>query len=156
MDRALSIASYLYSEYLKKVSNDMSEMRMHKLMYFLQRESLIESNVVLFDESFHGWKFGPILKSVRFEYIEAKQQNTEPFFQVDSDVSEETKGLVDKILNRYGKMSAWKLSALSHNEFSWVLSRRGLNPGENGDAELSLSAMKCDALRERIKRRNQE
>ena len=42
MDRALSVASYLYAEYLKKVSSDMSEMRMHKLMYFLQRESLIE------------------------------------------------------------------------------------------------------------------
>ena len=55
MDGALSVASYLYAEYLKKVSSDMSEMRMHKLMYFLQRESLIELGTVLLDESFHGW-----------------------------------------------------------------------------------------------------
>ena len=50
MDRALSVTSYFYAEYLKKVSSDMSEMRMHKLMYFLQRELLIK----LGTEPFHG------------------------------------------------------------------------------------------------------
>lgn len=52
-------------------------------------------------------------------------------------------------------MSAWKLSALSHDEFSWILSRKALKPAENGDIELNLNAMKCDALRERTKRRKQ-
>lgn len=155
MDKALSVAGYLYAEYLKKVSNDMSEMRMHKLMYFLQRESLIELNTVLFDESFHGWKFGPVLKSVRSAYMEARQKNTIPFFQVDNDVSKEAKKLVDAVLRRYGDMSAWKLSALSHDEFSWILSRKGLKPNETGDVELNLNAMRCDALRERAKRRKQ-
>ena len=155
MDRALSVASYLYAEYLKKVSSDMSEMRMHKLMYFLQRESLIELGTVLFDEPFHGWKFGPVLKSVRSAYMEAKQKNMPLFFQVDNDVSKEAKKLVGTILERYGGMSAWKLSALSHDEFSWILSRKGLKPDETGDVELSLNAMKCDALREYVKRRKQ-
>lgn len=87
MNKALSVASYLYAEYLRKVSGDISEMRMHKLMYFLQRESLIKSGTVLFDEPFHGWKFEPVLKSVRSAYMEAKQKNTVPFFQADNDIS---------------------------------------------------------------------
>ena len=101
MDKALTVASYLYSEYLKRISNDISEMRMHKLMYFLQRESLIELDTVLFDEPFHGWKFGPVLKSVRSAYMDAKQRSTVPFFQVNNDVSEETKKLVEAVLEKY-------------------------------------------------------
>ena len=77
------------------------------------------------------------------------------FFQVDNNVSKEAKELVDTVLERYGNMSAWKLSALSHDEFSWILSRKGLKPDETGDVELSLNAMKCDALREYVRRRKQ-
>ena len=34
---------------------------MHKLMYFIQRESLMYNNDILFNEDFLGWKFGPVL-----------------------------------------------------------------------------------------------
>lgn len=155
MDKSVSVAKYLYEEYNKRFQNDMDEMRMHKLMYFLQRESLIEKDVFLFNEHFHGWKFGPVLKSVRSEYIEAKKNGQRPFSRVHDEVSDNAKALVDNILATYGDMSSWKLSALSHCEFSWVLSRKGLNPGENGDVEMKDEAIRFDSLRERIRRRKQ-
>ena len=44
-------------------------MKMHKLMYFSQRESLMYNNEPLFDGVFYGWKYGPVLKEVRSAYM---------------------------------------------------------------------------------------
>ena len=127
-------------------------MQVHKFMYFIQRESLIESEELLVDESIYGWKFGPILKSVRSEYNKVGNTPSNVFCDTDNNISDNTKKLIHSVLNRYGNLSPWHLSALSHNEFSWILSRKALKIGQNGDAKLNVSAMKCDALREKARR----
>ncbi|MCM1272197.1 MAG: DUF4065 domain-containing protein [Clostridium sp.] len=68
MENALNVAKYLYDTYLERFKCPMDEMKMHKLMYFVQRESLMFRKDVLFDEAFLGWKYGPVLPSVRGEY----------------------------------------------------------------------------------------
>lgn len=44
------------------------EMKLHKLMYFAQRESLIQTGAPLFNATFYGWKYGPVLKEIRSAY----------------------------------------------------------------------------------------
>ena len=62
MEKTLAVAKSLYSMYGKRFHTSMDEMKMHKLMYFAQRESLMYNRTVLFDEDFYGWKYGPVLK----------------------------------------------------------------------------------------------
>lgn len=57
------------------------------------------------------------------------------------------------MLDRYGSLSSWKLSSLSHEEFSWKKSRVGLKAEEDGNAALSLEAMKVDATKELVARK---
>lgn len=64
MENALNVAKYMYNTYLDVFKHPMDEMKMHKLMYFVQRESLMFHKDVLFDEHFLGWKYGPVLYSV--------------------------------------------------------------------------------------------
>ena len=156
MESSVAVEKCLYDSYKKKFLKDVDEMKMHKLMYFLQREALMENGAVLFDESFHGWKFGPVLKSVRSAYKKAKNEGTEPFQDSNGgEVGLNTKAMVDRVVGKYGNLSSWKLSTLSHDELSWRLSRRGLKTGQNGDVEMDVRAMKCDAAREKA-RRNEE
>ena len=143
VEETLSVARKFYKKYAKCYNRNMSEMKMHKLMYFVQRESLMYYNTPLFGEPFLGWKYGPVLLSIRKEY---KKRN--PFARIDKDISQESTKLVDNVFSRYGSISPWKLSALSHNEFSWKKARIGLNSEDNGKKELSLQAMKIDAIRE--------
>ena len=70
MEKALAVAKEFYDEYFSCFGKKMDEMKMHKLMYFAQRDSLMLSGEVLFQEDFFGWKYGPILKSVRTQYME--------------------------------------------------------------------------------------
>lgn len=142
MEKTLSVAKALYNEYYIKMEQKMDELKMHKLMYFLQRESLIVNKAILFDEAFLGWKYGPVLQSIRNEY-----RKDIPFFNVDEDVSPNTKALIKEIIDRYGALSSWKLSSLSHNEFSWKYARQGLAANENGHIKLKVDAIKVDAIR---------
>lgn len=149
MERTLCVAKALYDMYYELNGVGMDEMKMHKLMYFAQRESLMYNNEPLFDGTFYGWKYGPVLKEVRTEYF----GYTVPFATVVGTVCEETKMLLREVLDRYGSLSSWKLSSLSHEEFSWKKARVGLESGEDGDTKLSLDAMKVDALKEKVARK---
>lgn len=148
MEKTMCVAKALYDMYYAEKGVHMDEMKMHKLMYFSQRESLMYNRERLFDATFYGWKYGPVLTEVRSEFRESK-----PFSDVQGSVSTKTMELLKGVLNRYGSLSSWKLSSLSHEEFSWKKSRVGLAVDEDGSVELSLEAMKVDATKELVARK---
>ncbi len=150
MESTLAVAKTLYTMYDDRFHQKMDEMKMHKLMYFTQRESLIVNNDVLFSEDFCGWKYGPVLLSVRNEF-----HNGSMFSEVTENVSEETYGLLKSVLDRFGKISSWHLSIMSHEELSWKLSRNGLSATDNGNTHLSVNAMRLDAAREIASRKSE-
>lgn len=149
MENTLCVAKVLYDMYYEQKGVQMDEMKMHKLMYFSQRESLMYNNEPLFDGTFYGWKYGPVLKEARSAYM------TEALFSdVKGQVSEKTKKLLKNVLERYGSLSSWKLSSLSHEEFSWKKARTGLKADDDGNVKLLLMAMRVDATRELMNRKN--
>lgn len=152
METTMCVAKALYNMYYEQCGVHMDEMKMHKLMYFSQRESLMYNSEPLFDGTFYGWKYGPVLKEVRRAYRGVNSVEN-PFVNVEGLVSESTKKLLKDVLERYGSLSSWKLSSLSHEEFSWKKARKGLEAAEDGDVELSLEAMKVDATKELVARK---
>lgn len=148
MEKTMCVAKALYDMYYAEKGMRMDQMKMHKLMYFSQRESLMYHKEPLFDASFYGWKYGPVLLEVRNEF-----RRLTPFLNVEGSVSEQTLELLKSVLRQYGSLSSWKLSSLSHEEFSWKKSRVGLEASEDGNVELSLEAMKVDATKELVARK---
>ena len=148
MEGTLCVAKALYDMYYSEKGMHMDEMKMHKLMYFSQRESLMYNNEPLYDGTFYGWKYGPVLTEVRNEFRLA-----EPFSHVEGTVTDKTRKLLKSVLDRYGSLSSWKLSRLSHEEFSWKKSRVGLKAEEDGNVKLSLEAMRIDATKELVARK---
>ena len=151
MEKTMCVAKALFDMYYRQTDAYMDEMKMHKLMYFAQRESLMYNNELLFDGIFYGWKYGPVLKAVRSAY-----KSDEPNVLLSDTfekVSDKTMKLLQSVLERYGSLSSWKLSSLSHKEFSWKKARKGLNPSDDGDVELLFDAMRVDAARELMNRK---
>jgi uncharacterized phage-associated protein len=149
MERTMSVAKALYDMYYEKNGVRMDEMKMHKLMYFSQRESLMYNSEPLFDGTFYGWKYGPVLKEVRSAYM-----SNVFLLKTFESVSVDTMKLLRSVLERYGALSSWKLSSLSHEEFSWKKARKGLEASDDGDVELSLDAMRVDATKELMNRKS--
>ncbi len=151
MENTLSVAKSLNHLFKRENGTDMDQMRMHKMMYLAQRESLMYSGEPLFDSEFQGWKYGPVLVDVRKEYVTDNM-----FKNVADDLSEEAKKLVCSVYQRYKTMSSWKLSSLSHGELSWKCAREGLAAQDNGAVTLKLADMRVDAARELLRRKREK
>lgn len=148
MEKALAVAKTLMEIYQERFSENIDEMKTHKLMYFLQRESLIQTDTVLFEEPFYGWKFGPVLLSVRNEF-----SKNIPFQNVEASENTQTRALINHVLDQFGGMTPWRLSIKLHEEFSWKLSREGLESSDNGHVKIRIEAIRIDAFNEQRKRR---
>lgn len=148
MEKCLEVAKLLCIMYKEKFGKDIDEMKTHKLMYFAQRESFILFNVPLFnDETFQGWKYGPVLISVRKAFQHDSFKTVSPCSSPQANV------VINNILDRFGSLSAWTLSELSHQEISWKLSRIGKEPADSGQDIISNDAIKLDAAREKANRK---
>lgn len=150
MEKMLVVAKQLNELYKADNGSDMDQMRMHKMLYFTQRESLMYHKECLFDAEFKGWKYGPVLTEVRSEYTTGSM-----FAGVSECLSDVSLELVKSVYERYKSYSSWKLSSLSHAEMSWKCSREGLSADDNGNTKLKLANMKVDAARELMRRKKE-
>ena len=147
MKDMMTVAAYIYDRYQNEYEEKIDEMKLQKLMYFAQRESLIRTGEPLFEGDFYGWRFGPVLKELRAPYKE------ESFA---SDVSDEDmaadKKVLDEVFKAYAHKDAWSLSRLSHGEICWKRSRKGVSPYDSSDNMIPLDDIRLDAQRMRERR----
>lgn len=128
MDSILDYARYICVHYRYEYHQNIDEMKLHKLLYFLQKESLSLMNRLAYKETMHAWVHGPVSLEVREQFHHLDQDNYR--------LSTENKLLVQHILHKYGALSSSKLSALSHQEKPWIEARRGLQTYEIGTKEI--------------------
>ena len=146
MVSVVKIASYICDRYQKEFSERIDEMKLHKLLYFTQRECIVQTGEPMFPEVFHAWKYGPVIVEIRDAY----KNNTLNEILTD-DAIEQYTDVFDAVFQRYAGKDSWSLSRLSHGELSWSNARKGLSPTENGNQKMNLADIRKDA--ERIKHR---
>lgn len=147
MEDLMNIASYICNRYVDEYGAEIDEMKLHKLMYFAQRESLIQDKEPLFNANFYGWKYGPILKEIRVAY------RKKAFYRnVSTEVSDRIAHIMDKVFEEYAGKDSWSLSRLTHGEYAWKNARIGIPEGENGDNPMKLDDIRKDADRIRERR----
>lgn len=140
MERIIDVSQYIYDEYKMQSGEAVDEMKLHKLLYLAQRESLAITGTPLFEEIFEGWKYGPVSKEVRMYYTSDGMH-----CKGLREISAQAAYIVKNVILQYGTLASWKLSDISHNEISWKNSRKGLAEDENGDRPLLLVDIKKDA-----------
>lgn len=143
MERAIDVAQYIYEEYKRVAHETIDNLKLQKLLYFAQRESIAIINAPLFNDTLEGWRYGPVCRDVWGAFSPCGVSGG------NSDISHEAKYIINNIVQEYGALESWKLSELSHNETSWKNARRGLEGVENGDAPLKLSDIREDARKVR-------
>ena len=134
-------ASYLCGRYEEVYDQKIDEMKLHKLMYFAQRESLIRTGEPLFDAEFQGWRFGPVLPALREVY---KASDFAPLEELELG---EDQAALDAVFNEYAETDSWNLSLLSHGEICWKRSRKGIAPHESSSNPIPLEDIRADADR---------
>lgn len=143
MENVLNVAQYIFDEYKRQAKTSIDEMKLHKLLYFAQRESFAITGKQLFDGEFRGWKYGPVCCEIRNAF------SPDGIVVDTSPVSDECAYIVNNVVQEYGSIASWKLSELSHKEISWKNARKGLTAEQNGNNLISISDIQEDAKKVR-------
>ena len=136
----IKVASYIADRYLKDFGERIGEMKLHKLLYFTQRESLIRKGVPMFEEEIRAWKYGPVVPCVRQAY-KGDQLHVLP-----SEDEQEVYGeVLEFVMNEYAPSGVWTLVSVSHGQKSWKRARVGYGEQDSSDVLMKLEDMREDA-----------
>ncbi len=142
MEDVVKIASYICARYQQEFGQRMDEMKLHKLLYLVQREALIQRGNPLFAAQFEAWKYGPVLKVIHQRYrFDALHES------LSDEVIKEYLPIFDRVFETYAKKSSWSLSTLTHGEYSWKRARQGYAADEHCEVEIKTDDIRIDAKR---------
>lgn len=115
-----------------------SNLKLQKLLYYLQGFFIAVYDRKLFDEPIEAWQYGPV---VRDAYIHFKNFGSASISLNDEvvviDLPTNESELFDEVLNEYGQFSAIKLMNMTHEELPW---KKTFN--ENPQGEITYGLLK--------------
>lgn len=82
MNRVLQIANYVIHVALDQ-GIDITNLHLQKILYYLQAESLVRSDVPLFDGEMEKWRLGPVIPTVYHEY---KEFGSRPIAEIATEI----------------------------------------------------------------------
>lgn len=134
MYSALDIANYII-EFSKKIGAPVSNLKLQKLLYYVQAAFLVECNKKCFREKILAWNYGPVVKEVYDYYkgygrenILSNTQYSELKFDFrnkkivkkQQKVDRQATDLIEKVVVSYKDIqNPFKLVEKTHNEEPW-------------------------------------
>lgn len=149
MCKVEGVAKYIVDKYRKDYGEDIEHMKLHKMLYFAQRESYIEYNEPLFEESLYAGKHGPVVLEVRDLYVAHSFKR-----QIRHSVLESRKRVFEKLWKDYASSSTLTLRDISCEEISWKNAMDKKDNPVDGFYLIDNNDIKDDALKI-IERRKQ-
>ncbi|MES9964559.1 MAG: type II toxin-antitoxin system antitoxin SocA domain-containing protein [Candidatus Sedimenticola sp. 20ELBAFRAG] len=126
----------------------LSNLKLQKLLYYVQAWHLVFENDPLFDGKFEAWVHGPVSRSIYGRFASSKtlysdiaipdcQEGFSP-----AALSERERNHVDRVLSVYAKFSGPQLEDMTHREDPWVKARDGCEPWDLCDNEIDEALMR--------------
>lgn len=107
-------AKYVAQRYRKFFGHPLDEMKLHKLLYFAQRESFVMFGHPMFSSQFEAWKYGPVMRCLHGHFWDTD----EDLLTIHPDMLYFLPAF-DNVFELYAGKSSWTLSSVSHNESCW-------------------------------------
>ena len=119
----------------------MTAMKLQKLLFYAQAWSLVWDEKPLFAARIEAWANGPVIPRVYLHHKGCFKVKPGQFPGNARALVGRERETIDAVLKHYGHRTSQWLSDLSHVERPWRDARRELQPGERGNAEISLASM---------------
>lgn len=125
----IAVANFII-EVAKKENKPVTNLKLQKVLFFLQGYCLSEYETPLIDGNFSKWRYGPVEEEVyrEFKYygpapIESKSvyfdKEKIEFYSEKIELSNESKEKLQGIISKILDSETWKLVNLTHSHNSW-------------------------------------
>lgn len=106
------------------IDENLTQMKLHKLMYYAQGVFLALFSQRLFDEDLLAWKHGPVVRSVYDRFQGKKELNSEVDEKQMVDYEKiardgNSRMILEAVYEQFGNFSAGQLRNMTHNETPW-------------------------------------
>ena len=115
------IAKWFINRADREAGDDMTHLKLQKLIYFAQAWHLANTGDALFQEDMQAWTHGPVVPSVWHAYKQF-QWDSIPTGD-DPDVDHRVAQYLELIYKNYGKYSAKELERITHRDDPWIETR---------------------------------
>ncbi len=128
------IADYIILKSTSDEQGDLINLKLQKLMYYVQGWHLGYKKERIIDTSFEAWVHGPVSRKLydRFKDTKSLYSFIEREDVINQDaynsIDEEDRDFIDYVLSNYLGFSGIELENMTHKEDPWVLTRGDLNP----------------------------
>ncbi len=127
MYSALIVAEYIIG-YCNENNNSISNLKLQKVLYFVQAQFLVKNNQRCFAEDIEAWDFGPVVPVVYHKYkIFGSAFIPIPYDTSGIKIQEEDKWYINAIVDACSKFSASNLVNITHSQDPW---KKTYNPFE--------------------------
>lgn len=116
--------------HLDPESDEVSPLRLQKLLYYVQGWSLALRGRATFEGRFQAWRFGPVVPEVYFDLASFGKAGVEPKQLRDASpgyttavLSDDDRNFIASVWDVYRKYSAVSLVEMTHNERPWIEAR---------------------------------
>lgn len=116
--RAKDIAAYIIN-YSIKNRNYVSNLKLQKLLYYVQAYFAIQRNKPCFNEDFEHWRHGPVIPEIYSEYKAYFNEDITDY-QEHENISSRDKILINKVIESYSDYNAWDMVRKTHKESPWI------------------------------------
>ncbi|SEN91995.1 Uncharacterized phage-associated protein [Peptostreptococcus russellii] len=115
------------SRYVVKYSDDncynISNLKLQKLLYFIQCHFLIKRGEICFNDNIEAWNLGPVVPAVYREYKKFGAGNIPGVYvqnkMLNEYIFDSDKKLIEEVVNRLSSYSAIDLVEITHNQSPW-------------------------------------
>lgn len=151
------ICDYVILRLKQEEDMPLSNIKLQKLLYYIQAWHLTFKNKVLFDGDFQAWVHGPVnrqiydrFNSTKYLYSEIGLKDVQDK-EIATKLTQEEISHIDKVLEVYAPYSGVELEEMSHKEEPWINARHGYAPNQRCEVIINNDLL-GDYFRKRIQK----
>ena len=121
---ALDIAEYII-KYEDGKGHLMNNLKLQKILYFLQAEFVAKHNVALFKEELIAWDFGPVVEVVYYNYnlFGSASIFLNPSRMRNAYIAKSHREVINSLLDEIRPYSSTDLVDICHRQKPWINAR---------------------------------
>jgi uncharacterized phage-associated protein len=120
--KANQISNYIISLAQNNPEENLTNMKLQKILYYLQGYHLALFNEVLFEEEIEAWKYGPVISKEYYTFkVYGNNSINVPETNHSFDyLSDKQKKFINKVYGYFRQFSPVKMMELTHEESPWL------------------------------------
>lgn len=120
---ALEIAKYVINHEHKE-HREITNLRLQKLLYFVQAKILVETGKPCFEDEMEAWAYGPVVPIVYNEY---KGYGNLPIIErqkISERIENSIENYINEILNYFSDTPTFELVQITHGQAPWIEAKK--------------------------------